>query len=139
MWPNVISGPLTAHIEMSNIRIVNGPPFRPAKSNGLFGTIRAQSHFWPIKGPCFYGCEIFTSVNGLLLPRAQIMFRPVKGPLWTQAYQQNMKSYVDLGPFIGHWNFRPINDREGIGSYSAVFDIRPVRGPLQIWATFSLL
>ena len=25
------------------------------------------------------------------------MFRPVKGPLWVQAYQKNMKAYADLG------------------------------------------
>ena len=28
------------------------------------------------------------------------MFRPVKGPLWAQAYQKNMKAYADLGPDI---------------------------------------
>ena len=36
------------------------------------------------------------------------MFRPVKGPLWAQAYQENMKAYADLGPdiFSGlHANF----------------------------------
>ena len=36
------------------------------------------------------------------------MFRPIKGPLWAQAYQKNMKSYADLGPdiFSGlHANF----------------------------------
>ena len=95
---------------LSKIRIVNGPPFRPAKSSGLFGTIRAQSHFRSIEGPCFYGLEIFTPVNGLFLLRAQIMFRPVKGPLWAQAYQKNMKAYADLGPdiFSGlHANFSP--------------------------------
>ena len=38
------------------------------------------------------------------------MFRPVKGPLWAQGYQKNMKAYVDLGPdiFCGlHANFGP--------------------------------
>ena len=38
------------------------------------------------------------------------MFRPVKGPLWAQAYQNNMKAYADLGPdiFSGlHANFGP--------------------------------
>ena len=38
------------------------------------------------------------------------MFRPVKGPLWAQAYQKNMKAYADLGPdiFSGlHANFVP--------------------------------
>ena len=38
------------------------------------------------------------------------MFRPVKGPLWAQAYQKNMKSYADLGLdiFSGlHANFGP--------------------------------
>ena len=25
------------------------------------------------------------------------MFRPVKGPLWAQSYQKNMKAYADLG------------------------------------------
>ena len=69
-------------------------------TSGLFGTIKAQSHFRSIKGPCFYGLEIFTHVNGLFLLRAQIMFRPVKGPLWARAYQKNMKSYADLGPDI---------------------------------------
>ena len=95
---------------LSKIRIVNGPPFRPAKSSGLFGTIRAQSHFGSIKGPFFYGLEIFTHVNGLLLPRGKIMFRHVKGPLWAQAYQKNMKANADLGPdiFSGlHANFGP--------------------------------
>ena len=28
------------------------------------------------------------------------MFRPVKGPLWAQAYQKNMKPYAVLGPDI---------------------------------------
>ena len=28
------------------------------------------------------------------------MFRSVKGPLWAQAYQKNMKAYVDFGPDI---------------------------------------
>ena len=50
-----------------------------------------------LKAHVFYGLEIFTPVNGLLLLRAQIMFRLVKGPLLAQAYQKNMKSYVDLG------------------------------------------
>ena len=38
------------------------------------------------------------------------MFRPVKGPLWAQAYQKNMKAYADLGPDIFselHANFGP--------------------------------
>ena len=38
------------------------------------------------------------------------MFRPVKGPLWAQAYQKHMKAYVDLGPHIFsglHANFGP--------------------------------
>ena len=38
------------------------------------------------------------------------MFRPVKGPLWAQAYQKNMKAYADLGLdiFSGlHANFGP--------------------------------
>ena len=66
--------------------------------------------FGLLKAHVFYGLEIFTLVNGLLLPRAQIMFRHVKGPLWAQAYQKNMKAYADLGPdiFIGlHANFGP--------------------------------
>ena len=30
-------------------------------TSGLFGTIRAQSHFWPIKGPCFlWARDIYT-------------------------------------------------------------------------------
>ena len=77
---------------------------------GYLAQFRAQSHFRSIKGPCFYGLEIFTPVNDLLLLRAQIMFRPVKGPLWVQAYQKNMKAYADLGPdiFSGlHANFGP--------------------------------
>ena len=38
------------------------------------------------------------------------MFRPVKGPLWAQAYQKNMKAYADLGPdiFWATCKFRPI-------------------------------
>ena len=95
---------------LSKIRVVNGPPFWSAKSSGLFGTIRAQSHFRSIRGPCFYGLEIFTPVNSLFLLRAQIMFRPVKGPLWAHAYHKNMKAYADLGPdiFSGlHANFGP--------------------------------
>ena len=63
-----------------------------------------------LKAHVFYGLEIFTHVNGLFLLRAQIMFTPVKGPLWAQAYQKNMKAYADLGPdiFSGlHANFCP--------------------------------
>ena len=58
----------------------------------------------------FYGLEIFTPVNGLFLLRTLIMFRPVKGPLWAQAYQKNMKAYANLSPdiFSGlHANFGP--------------------------------
>ena len=36
------------------------------------------------------------------------MFRLVKGPLWAQAYQKNVKAYADLGPDIfsrPHANF----------------------------------
>ena len=58
----------------------------------------------------FYGLDIFTPVNGLVLLRAQIMFRPVKGPLWEQAYQKNLKAYANLSPdiFSGlHANFGP--------------------------------
>ena len=64
--------------------------------------------FGLLKAHVFYGLEIFTPVKGLLLLRAKIMFRPVKGSLWAQAYQKNMKTYVDLGPdiFSGlHANF----------------------------------
>ena len=64
--------------------------------------------FGLLKAHVFYGLEIFTPVKGLILLRAQIMFRPVKGPLWAQAYQKNMESYGDLGPdiFSGlHANF----------------------------------
>ena len=63
-----------------------------------------------LKAHVIYGLKIFTHVNDLLLLRAQIMFRPVKGPLWAQAYQKNMKAYADLGPniFSGlHANFGP--------------------------------
>ena len=88
-------------------RIYDPSEFRPVKDPHRKW---AQSHFRSFKGPCFYGLEIFTHVNGLLLLRAQIMFRPVKGPLWAQAYQKNMKAYADLGPdiFSGlHANFGP--------------------------------
>ena len=109
--PDRTSGLLKAHVvgrriygpsefRLWTICIVNGPPFWPAKTSGLFGIIRAQFHFQPIKRPCFYGLEIFTAVNGVLLLRAQIMFRPFKGPLWARTYQKNMKAYVDLGPDI---------------------------------------
>ena len=63
-----------------------------------------------LKAHVFNGLEIFTPVNGLFLLRAQIMFRHVKGPLWAQAYQKNMRAYVDLGPHIFsglHANFGP--------------------------------
>ena len=63
-----------------------------------------------LKAHVFYGLEIFTPVNGLFLLRAQIMFRPVKGPLWAQAYRKNLKAYADLSPdiFSGlHANFGP--------------------------------
>ena len=66
--------------------------------------------FGLLKAHVFCGLEIFTPVNGLFLLRAKIMFRPVKGPLWAQAYQKNMKAYADLGPdiFSGlHANFGP--------------------------------
>ena len=68
--------------------------------NLTFGLLKAM----------FFGLKIFTPVNGLLLLRAQIMFRPVKGPLWAHAYQKNMKAYADLGLdiFSGlHANFGP--------------------------------
>ena len=62
--PDRTSGLLKAHVvgrriygpsefRLWTICIVNGPPFWPAKTSGLFGTMRAQSHFRPIKGPCF--------------------------------------------------------------------------------------
>ena len=38
------------------------------------------------------------------------MFRPVKGPLWAQAYQKNLKAYANLRQdiFSGpHANFGP--------------------------------
>lgn len=38
------------------------------------------------------------------------MFRPVKGPLWAQAYQKNMKAYADLGPNIFS-GYMPISAR----------------------------
>ena len=66
--------------------------------------------FGLLKAHVFYGLKIFIPVDGLFLLRAQIMFRPVKGPLWAQAYQKNMKAYADLGPdiFSGlHANFSP--------------------------------
>ena len=84
MWRNVTSGLLTAHIKLIQIkpdqtsgllkarvvgrRIYDSSEFQPVNdphckwatisalmTSGLFGTIKAQSHFWPIKGPCFYG------------------------------------------------------------------------------------
>ena len=64
--------------------------------------------FGLLKAHVIYGLEIFTHVDGLLLPRAQIKFRPVKGPLGAQT--KNMKAYADLGPdiFIGlHANYGP--------------------------------
>ena len=45
-----------------------------------------------------------------IFTEGQIMFRPVKGPLWALAYQKNMKAYADLGPdiFSGlHADFGP--------------------------------
>ena len=63
-----------------------------------------------LKAHVLYGLEIFTPVKGLILLRAQIMFRLVKGPPWAQAYQKNMKACADLGPdiFSGlHANFGP--------------------------------
>ena len=83
---------------------------------GLLSPVRylAQSgpnlSFGLLKAHIFYGLEIFTPVNGLFLLRAQIMFKPVKGPLWAHAYQKNMKAYADLRPdiFSGlHANFGP--------------------------------
>ena len=69
----------------------------------------AQSHFRSFKGPCFlWARDIY--INDLLLLRAQIMFRHVKGPLWAHAYQKNTKAYADLDPdiFSGlHANFGP--------------------------------
>ena len=56
--------------------------------------------FGLFKAHVFYGLEIFTPVNSLFLLRAQIMFGPIKGPLWAQAYKKNMKAYADLGPDI---------------------------------------
>ena len=41
-----------------------------------------------LKAHIFYGLEIFIPVNDLLLLRAQIMFRHVKGPLGAHAYQK---------------------------------------------------
>ena len=63
-----------------------------------------------LKAHVFYGLDIFTPVNGLLLLRAQIMFSSVKGPLWAQAYQKNLKAYANLiqDIFSGlHANFDP--------------------------------
>ena len=103
-------------------RIYGPSEFRPVKDLHVghhFGLLRpvgylAQSGanltFGLLKAHVFYGLEIFTPVDDLLLLRAQIMFTPVKGPLWAQAYQKNMKSYADLGPdiFSGlHANFGP--------------------------------
>ena len=42
--------------------------------------------FGLLKGHVFYGLEIFTPINGLLLLMTQLMFKHVKGPLWTHAY-----------------------------------------------------
>ncbi len=56
--------------------------------------------FGLLKAHVFYGIEIFTTVKGLILLRAQIMFRPIKGPLWAHAYQKNWKAYANLCPDI---------------------------------------
>ena len=65
--------------------------------------------FGLLKAHVIYGLEIFIHVNSLLFLRAQIMFKPVKGPLGAHAYQK-MKAYADLGPdiFSGlHANYGP--------------------------------
>ena len=77
---------------------------------GYLAQSGANLTFVLLKAHVFYGLEILTPVNGLFLLRAQIMFRPVKGPLWAQTYQKNMKAYADLGLdiFSGlHANFGP--------------------------------
>ena len=77
---------------------------------GYLAQLGPNLTFCLLKAHVFYGREIVTLVNGLVLLRAQIMFRPVKGPLWAQAYEKNMKSYADLSPdiFSGlHANFGP--------------------------------
>ena len=77
---------------------------------GYLAQLGPNPTFSLLKPRVFYGLEIFTPVNGLFLLRAQIMFRHLKGPLWAQAYQKNMKAYASLGPdiFSGlHANFGP--------------------------------
>ena len=59
--------------------------------NLTFGLLKAHVFLW--------ARDIYTCKR-LILLRAQIMFRPVKGPLWAQAYQKDMKAYADLGPDI---------------------------------------
>ena len=87
-----------------------GHHFGQLRLVGYLAQSRPNLTFGLLKADVFYGLEIFTPVNGLLVPRAQIMFRHVKGPLWAQANQKNMKAYADLGPdiFSGlHANFGP--------------------------------
>ena len=77
---------------------------------GYLAQSRPNLTFGLSKAHLFYGPEIFTPVNSLFLLRAQIIFRHVKGPVWAQGYQKNMKAYADLGPdiFSGlHANFGP--------------------------------
>ena len=74
------------------IRIVNGPPRAEIHFVLLPVGYLAQSGpnltFGLLKAHVFNGLEIFTHDNDLLLLRAQIMFRPIKGPLWAHAYQK---------------------------------------------------
>ena len=77
---------------------------------GYLAQLGPNLTFCLLKAHVFYGLEIFTHVKGLILLRAQIMFRPVKGPLWEQAYQKNLKAYANLSQdiFSGlHANFGP--------------------------------
>ena len=78
---------------------------------GYLAQLGPNLTFGPIKAHVIYGLEIFTHVNGLLLLRAQTMFRPIKGPLWAQAYQKNMKAYADLGPdfLVGYMQIKTHN------------------------------
>ena len=58
------------------------------------------------------------------------MFRPVKGPLWAQAYQKNMKAYADLGPDIFselHANIRRAHSNWAKNDYGPKFACSPLK------------
>ena len=60
------------------------------------------------------------------------MFTPVKGPLWAQAYQKNIKAYADLGQdiFSGlHANFGQLMPDVNHGPYVSQRHIGPINSP----------